>query len=307
MEGRQRRGERRAGQDRNDRLEIVMSSVPSTLEGAYLLHSLFRIDWAAWSELKGKKQDRMMAETSEMLAELFARKEAEESGAAYHVLGHKGDLMFVFARRTPEELALCERQLGKLPIWPYLEPTWSYLSVVELSMHGAAERYRGKLQKQGLEEGSPAWDEALEGLLERDRDSQRPRLYPEIPSDRYICFYPMDKRRGEHKNWFMLDSSERSSMMGSHGKIGRKYFGKVSQIISSSMGFDDYDWGVDLFAQEALQFKKLIYEMRYDEVSAVYAEFGPFILGVRIETDQLLKAKPKFGAAQLESPEPDPK
>jgi peroxiredoxin len=277
-----------------------MSGVPSTIEGAYLLHTLFRVDWAAWGELKGKKQDKLMARSSELLDEMFARKEADESGAAYHVLGHKGDLMFIFARQTPDELAVVERQLAKLPIWPYLEPTYSYFSVIELSLHGVAERYRAKLLKQGVEENTPAWDAALEELLDKDRETQRPRLYPEIPADRYVCFYPMDKKRGEVKNWFMLDQPERSSLMAAHGKTGRKYFGKISQVISSSMGLDDYDWGVDLFAQDPLQFKKLIYEMRFDEVSAIYAEFGPFIVGIRLESDQLLRGKPHFGVKHPE-------
>ena len=266
-------------------------SAPSTLEGAYLLHLIFRIDWTAWNDLKSKRQARIIRHSAEVLEEFCQRGEREEAGALYHVLGHKGDLMFVFSRRSTQELAAIERRLAQLPVWPYLELSYSYYSVVELSLHGVAERYKTNLQKQGLEEGTPAWDEAWEALLDRDRTAQRTRLYPEFPADRYICFYPMDKMRGEQKNWFMLSAAERATLMAAHGKTGRKYHGKVSQIISSSMGLDDFDWGVDLFAQEPLQFKKLIYEMRYDEVSAVYAEFGPFIIGLRINADRILDAE----------------
>lgn len=265
---------------------------PSTLEGAFLLHSLFSVDWDTWHDLKDKKRSRIMKQTAAMLREIGGDPDREESAAFYHVLGHKADLMFVFSRHTAEQLAMVERQLTLLPIWPLLEPTYSYFSVVELSLHGVAERYRGQLAQQGLEEGTPEYDAALEQMLAEDRQVQRPRLFPQFPETKYVCFYPMDKKRGEVKNWFMLEGSERGKMMGAHGRTGRKYQGKVSQIISGSMGLDDFDWGVDLFADDALQFKKLIYEMRYDEVSAVYAEFGSFFIGCRVEPERLLDLDP---------------
>ncbi len=269
-----------------------MSHVPSTLEGAYMLHLLVQIDWVRLSELKPKRRERMAARTAAGLHDIFRRGDADESGAVYHVLGHKGDLMFVVLRRTPQELAVAERQLAQLELWEYLKVTYSYLSVVELSLHGAAERYRTQLLKTGVEEGSSAWEEALEELLAKEKVTQHARLYPEMPADKYLCFYPMNKKRGEAKNWFMLTAKERGAMMATHGKTGRRYSGKVSQIISSSMGLDDYDWGVDLFSEDALYFKKLIYEMRYDEVSAVYADFGPFMLGVRMDPERLLELAP---------------
>jgi chlorite dismutase len=108
-----------------------------------------------------------------------------------------------------------------------------------------------------------------------------PRLFPDIPPARYICFYPMDRRRGEEKNWYTLPIEERARQMNEHGLVGRRYAGEVKQIITGSIGFDDWEWGVDLFADDPLVFKKLIYEMRFDEVSAVYALFGHFYVGVR--------------------------
>ncbi|MCA9792942.1 MAG: heme-dependent peroxidase, partial [Candidatus Eremiobacteraeota bacterium] len=254
---------------------------PSTLEGAFMLHQLLAVDWPAWNALDEEARAEIMAQARPVLEDLCQRKERDEASAYYRVLGHKGDLMMVHLRHTPEEINAVERKLTSLDLWTYLTDTYSYVSVVELSLHGAAERYRKTLQKQGLEEDTPEWEEALEKLLEGDRQTQRARLYPEIPADKYLCFYPMNKLRGEHKNWFMLTPAQRGEMMKGHGKTGRKYFGKVTQIISSSMGFDDFDWGVDLFSEDAVQFKKLIYEMRFDEVSAIYAEFGPFFLGIR--------------------------
>src|SRR5450432_3048866 len=117
----------------------------------------------------------------------------------------------------------------------------------------------------------------------------QPRLFPDIPPHKYICFYPMDRKRGEEKNWYQLPMAERQRLMHEHGMIGRRYAGQVKQIISGSIGFDDWEWGVDLFADEPLVFKKLIYEMRFDEVSAVYALFGHFYVGVRVPAAQLEK------------------
>ena len=117
--------------------------------------------------------------------------------------------------------------------------------------------------------------------IKRQRAAMHPRLYPEVPSQKYVCFYPMDRKRGEQKNWYQLPMAERQRQMAEHGEVGRRYAGKVKQIISGSIGFDDWEWGVDLFADDPVIFKQLIYEMRFDEVSAVYALFGSFFIGLR--------------------------
>jgi len=120
--------------------------------------------------------------------------------------------------------------------------------------------------------------------VEMDTQRQRvmSRLFLDMPSARYVCFYPMNKRRGEALNWYSESFERRASMMREHGMIGRHYAGKVTQVISGSIGYDDWEWGVDLFANDPMVFKKLIYEMRFDEVSAVYASFGTFYVGLRL-------------------------
>ncbi|MCE7869832.1 heme-dependent peroxidase [bacterium CPR1] len=264
------------------------STAPATLEGAFMLHQLYAVDWKAWSRASTKEQKAIRSQASKKLKALFAPAERDEAGGCFRILGHKGDLMLVFLRQTPEELLDCERVAGALDLMDFLEPTWSYLSVVELSLHGAAERHAARLEKSGLKPGTTEFEAAAEELLAQERSAMQARLYPQLPDKRYICFYPMNKRRGELKNWFMLSNRERAQMMVSHGKIGRRFAGKVTQIISSSVGLDDYDWGVDLFSDDAVAFKKLIYEMRFDEVSAVFAEFGTFVLGVRTTPGELL-------------------
>lgn len=273
---------------------------PSTLEGAYCLHQLYHIDRRGLLLLDPEARADILEEATQVLNALNQRGEAEESGACYRVLSNVADLMLVYFRRSPEELAEVEQVVSELAIYEYLQPAYGYFSVVELSLHGAAERYHKLLLKQGHEEGSMEWDLALEAQLEKERDTQRERLYPEIPTEPYICFYPMNKKRGENINWFTLTPAQRGELMKAHGRTGRKYFGRVTQIITSSSGLADYDWGVDLFAKEAVDFKKLIYEMRFDEVSAVYAEFGPFYVGIRTAPEDLFTPKlPTFAEKLL--------
>lgn len=273
---------------------------PSTLEGAYCLHQLYHVDRRGLLCLPEQQRAAIQAEAARVLQALNQQGERDESGACYRVLSNVADLMLVYFRRTPEELAEVEQIVSELAVAEFLRPAYGYFSVVELSLHGAAERHHKMLSKQGLSEGSPEWDAALEELLDKDRVAQRERLYPQIPEDQYICFYPMNKKRGESINWFTLTPAQRGELMKSHGRTGRKYFGRVSQIITSSAGLADFDWGVDLFAHEAVDFKKLIYEMRFDEVSAVYAEFGPFYIGIRTSPEELFSPRlPAFSERLL--------
>ncbi len=163
----------------------------------------------------------------------------------------------------------------------------SYLSVIELGLYDSSVKLFRQLAERGVKPLSKEWNDEIEDTLTRQREAMRPRLYPKIPDSRYLCFYPMDRKRGEDKNWYTLPIEERQRQMEEHGMVGRRYAGKVQQIITGSIGFDDWEWGVDLFAPDPLVFKKLIYEMRFDEVSAVYALFGQFFVGVRCPVAKL--------------------
>jgi peroxiredoxin len=157
----------------------------------------------------------------------------------------------------------------------------SYLSVVELGLYESTGKTYAALSEKGVTPHSEEWNAGIEEVLQRQREAMAPRLFPDIPPARYVCFYPMDRKRGEQKNWYMQPMADRARMMHEHGMVGRRYAGQVRQIITGSIGFDDWEWGVDLFADDSLVFKKLIYEMRFDEVSAVYAAFGAFFVGLR--------------------------
>lgn len=210
--------------------------------------------------------------------------------ALYSLLGHKGDLLFVHFRHSFAELSALETELARLRLFDSLEQTSSYLSVVELGLYESTVKTYESLIERGIEPGSADWAGGVEEVLGRQREAMRARLYPEIPPNKYACFYPMDRKRGEVINWYTLPLEERQRQMHEHGLIGRRYAGTVKQIISGSIGLDDWEWGVDLFADDPVIFKKLIYEMRFDEVSAVYAAFGPFYVGVRLPAADLQDA-----------------
>ena len=253
--------------------------VPLTIEGYSVLHQMMRFRWPEWRPLRTAHK----AEIAEEASQLLNRWEQGKSGqsAIYSLIGHKGDLMLVHFRESFDELNRAEMQFSQLRLSDYLEPASSYLSVIELGLYESSLKTYRELLEQGIQPHSEEWKQAVNQTLARQREAMRPRLFPDIPPARYICFYPMDRRRGEEKNWYTLPIEERARQMNEHGLVGRRYAGEVKQIISGSIGFDDWEWGVDLFADEPLVFKRLIYEMRFDEVSAVYAQFGHFYVGVR--------------------------
>jgi chlorite dismutase len=195
--------------------------------------------------------------------------------------------MLVHFRMSFDQLKTAELQLAQLGLSDFFETTTSYVSVVELGLYESTVKLYRELAEKGIAPHSPEWNRETEQVLARQREAMRSRLFPEIPPARYICFYPMDRRRGEEKNWYTLPIEERQRQMEEHGLVGRRYAGTVKQIITGSIGFDDWEWGVDLFSDDPLVFKRLIYEMRFDEVSAVYALFGKFYVGVRCPSSGL--------------------
>jgi len=261
--------------------DAAMPPVPLTVEGASVLHQMMRFRRAAWRDLVPEVQQRILGEAVDALSAMESRDDGRQS-AIYSLLGHKGDLLFLHFRRSFEELHEAEIDLARLAIGDYLEPVTSYLSVIELGLYESTSKVYAALAAKGVQPHSDEWKREIEATLERQRQAMAPRLWPDIPDAKYLCFYPMDRRRGEAKNWYQESMAARAAMMAEHGAIGRRYAGDVRQIITGSIGFDDWEWGVDLFASDPLVFKRLIYEMRFDEVSAVYALFGTFYIGLRV-------------------------
>ena len=267
------------------RADVDLPATPLTLEGSFLLHQMFRVRWPAWRRLGSREQKHIVTSAREIFTAMTHNP--QQATGLFSLLGHKGDLMLVHFRNSLDNLNDTELTLARSELSEYLEPASSYLSVVELGLYEASVRAYAEWTDKGLRPGTAEWNRAVEAELTKQREAAAPRLWPEIPQRRYLCFYPMNKLRGEAKNWYGEPIRERQRMMREHGMIGRHYAGRVTQIISGSIGFDDWEWGVDLFADDPLVFKKLVYEMRFDEASAVYGLFGAFFVGLRFSSTQL--------------------
>jgi len=263
----------------------VLPATPLTLDGSYLLHQMFRVRWPAWKALGHTEQKHILDRAATLFSGLEANKQA--ATGLFSMIGHKGDLMVVHFRKSLDDVNDAELAIANSELNEFLEPTTSYLSVVELGLYEGSVKLYSELTTKGLKPGTADWNREVEAELSKQREASAARLWPEIPARRYLCFYPMNKHRGEAKNWYSEPISERQRMMRDHGMIGRHYAGRVTQIISGSIGFDDWEWGVDLFADDPLVFKKLVYEMRFDEASAVYGLFGTFFVGLRFPSARL--------------------
>lgn len=242
-----------------------MNSAVETIEGWYALHDFRTINWKAWKEAESAEREQMIYEFMGMLQK-WNETENEKKGstAVYSIVGQKADFVIMHFRETLEELNELETKLNKSKFADFLIPSYSYVSIVELSSYMA----------------KPGTDPF-------DSPEIAARLKPILPSANHVCFYPMNKKRDGEDNWYMLDMDSRKRMLAGHGRIGRQYAGIVKQIITGSVGLDDWEWGVTLFADDALQFKKLVYEMRFDEASARFAEFGEFFVGNRLDADKV--------------------
>jgi peroxiredoxin len=262
--------------------------VPLTLEGSSLLHQFFRFDWTKWRTVAKADRERIAASGASALLRLErAGADAPVLTALFSQLGHKGDLILIHFRDSLEALNQVELDLAQTELYDFLDLRHSYVSVVELGLYESSRKTYEAAAAKGFEQHSPEWNAEIAASLQRGSAAMAPRLFPAVPETKYMCFYPMDRKRGEQINWYSVPFTERQRMMHEHGLIGRRYGDQVKQIISGSIGMDDWEWGVDLFSEDPVVFKKLIYEMRFDEVSAVYALFGQFFIGVRLPIENL--------------------
>ncbi|MBC5815662.1 MAG: heme-dependent peroxidase [Candidatus Eremiobacteraeota bacterium] len=261
--------------------------VPESLEGWWILHRMFTLDRPGFESLSEKKRNRFTSDAAELFRGF---EESDDSDAGFaQLLGHKADFMLTNYARTFDGLAAAQTLVDRLDISNFLIPRDSFVSVLELGLYEATGKIHAELAEQQLKPHSQEWNDAFDAKLrEQERNPRNAgRLWAKIPQRRYMCFYPMDKKRGEGVNWYTLPFEDRARLMLDHGKIGRSFHGLVTQVISGAIGYDDWEWGVDLFADDPLVLKKLIYEMRFDEASAKYAHFGEFHSGIQFSLDQL--------------------
>ncbi len=262
---------------------------PLTLEGHFLLHQLFRLPPSPDGEV-ARAERTARAEGLAQLLDGWRDLGQEGWSGLYRIVGGNTDYMLVHFRPTLEDLGEVELALRKHPASRDLIPAGDYVSVVELSLYHVTVLLLDEARDNGVTPGSGEWDEMVRERLAKEGATRyaQQRLRPTQPEEMpHICFYPMDKRRDSGQNWYALPVRERAAMMQEHGMTGRRYAGRVSQVISASVGFDDWEWAVTLFAGDPIDFKSLIMDMRYDEVSTLYAEFGSFWVGHRVPPEQV--------------------
>ena len=262
-------------------------NVPESLDGWSILHRMFRFDRRRFDALPSERQATIASEATASIDE-FTHDPDADCGLV-QLLGDKGDLMITHYARTFDALGVAQARIDKLALRDLLEPLGSYLSVLELGLYGDTGKIHADLRDRGLKPHSDEWNAAFDAALAAvARDPRNaPRLAARIPQRRYTCFYPMNKKRDGEDNWYALPFDERAKLMVEHGKVGRSYHGLVTQVISGSIGFDDWEWGVDLYADDPLVFKKLVYEMRFDEASSRFGEFGRFWTGMQFAVAEL--------------------
>lgn len=261
----------------------MAEQAPFTLEGWYALHQTFSVDWAALRALSHER-GAIASDAARVLKDLAAPPNAGWT-AAFRLVGGGTDLMVVHFRESLEDLAEAELRLRQSSAGPVLRLDYEYLSVTEAGLYQATTD-AVEQAKPGSKEYRALLEEV--GAMERASAHVQSRLYPRIPEGmRFISFYPMSKRRVDPDNWYLLPLQERNRLMRDHGLGARAFAGRIFQVIGGSLGLDDWEWGVTLFARDPLELKRIVTEMRYDEASARYAEFGTFYTGFLLSPDDV--------------------
>ena len=254
-----------------------------TVEGWYALHQMFAVDRAG---LRATPAEHRGSAFRAAAGTLDALESPEDGGwsAVVPLVGSRADVMLVHLRPSLDALGDVRNRLGCLALFDLLKAVYSFLSVTEVGMYHVAARAVRDARERGGAVGDEAFREQLAARIDKERAAEhvQRRLFPTPPADMpYVSFYPMSKRRTPGQNWYTLAVEERSRMMVAHGMTGRRYAGRVMQIVTGAIGLDTWEWGVTLFARDPLEFKKIVTEMRFDEASANYAEFGDFYVGRR--------------------------
>jgi chlorite dismutase len=234
-------------------------------------------------------RSRLAALSPRQLAEGMAAFEAALDPAAvggprrlqtWIVPGHKADFGVMAMDPSPLVVEAVHQRLLAGPLGAALVPTWSFIGLTEVSEYvPTVAQYGQRLIEEGEVADSPSYKAKVAGYAAREDAMRRARIEPDFPPWPNACFYPMNKKREVAENWFLLPFPERSRLMAEHGRTGMTFGGRVTQLITVSVGLDDWEWGVTLWARRPDFLKEIVYTMRFDEASARYAEFGPFYTG----------------------------
>jgi hydrogen peroxide-dependent heme synthase len=259
-------------------------------EGWHVMHLFYHLDHAQWSLYSDEEKRQAKTRLTELVQEIRATPDTHL--LIFSVATPKADLGFMLLTPDLQVANMYEKQLT-LSLGPeILSPVYSYLSQTESSEYTTSrEQYIAEtlVGEKGLSEGSSEFESSLKEFDERMAHYLKHRLYPVLPDWPVICFYPMSKRRQGADNWYSLDYESRRKLMGGHARVGRAYSGRILQLITGSTGLDEYEWGVTLLAKDTIDIKSIVYEMRFDEVTARYGEFGDFYIGMQLPLDVLFR------------------
>ena len=265
----------------------VDSVVPS--EGWHVLHLFFKIEYGQWALLS--KEEQLEAKTS--LSALVQQIRATDSTQLlmFGMVSPKADVGFMLLTPDLQVANEMEKKLSQSLGPDVLTPVFGYLSMTERSEYTTSEEEYAEslIRDEGMVEGSEELEAKVGEFRARMEKYLKDRLYPNMPDWPVMCFYPMNKRRGDKHNWYSLSFEERKRLMSGHARIGRQWHGKIRQLITGSTGLDDAEWGVTLFAHDTIDVKGIVYEMRFDPVSAEYADFGEFYIGLQLPLDELFR------------------
>ncbi len=259
-------------------------------EGWHVMHLFYHVDHAQWALFSDDEKRQAKTRLTELVQEIRATPDTHL--LIFSVATPKADLGFMLLTPDLQVANMYEKQLS-LSLGPeILSPSYSYLSQTESSEYTTTrEQYAAEtlIAEKGLHEGTPEFETALKEFDDRMAHYLKHRLYPVLPDWPVICFYPMSKRRSGNDNWYSLSYDQRRELMAGHARVGRTYAGRILQLITGSTGLDEYEWGVTLLAKDTIDIKSIVYEMRFDEVSARYAEFGDFYIGMQLPLDVLFR------------------
>jgi chlorite dismutase len=259
-------------------------------EGWHVMHLFYHVDHAQWTLYSDDEKRQAKTRLTELVQEIRATPDTHL--LIFSVATPKADLGFMLLTPDLQVANTFEKQLS-LSLGPeILSPTYSYLSQTESSEYTTTrEQYAAEtlIAEKGLAEGSAEFETALKEFDDRMAHYLKHRLYPVLPDWPVICFYPMSKRRNGGDNWYSLDFEARKNLMAGHARVGRKYSGRILQLITGSTGLDEFEWGVTLLAKDTIDVKSIVYEMRFDEVTARYGEFGDFYIGMQLPLDVLFR------------------
>ncbi|MSR65814.1 MAG: heme-dependent peroxidase [Pedosphaera sp.] len=256
-------------------------------KGIHVMHLFYRFDRARWSQLPAGESANVRARLEKLCAANSAA--SHPTLRTYANVGGKADIAFFLLAADLVQLGQIHRDLEAAFPPGVLQRVYSYLSVTELTDYMPTEEdsKRRAATEFKLTPGTPEFDAKLVELGKLRAEYEHYRLYPELPDWEVMSFYPMNKRRDGADNWYVINAEDRKKLMSGHARVGRKYGGRISQLISGSTGLDDWEWGVTLVAHQVDPLKEIVYEMRFDEVSARYGEFGEFYINLRLSPVQI--------------------